>query len=106
MHDLAIAEDIIKTAKKKGRVSKITVEVGGLSAVSPRDLERTLGELTGWDVSVRTVDARVSCACGFGGAPKIGGRAHDVVLFECPRCGLIPKVVSGGGVRLVEVEVG
>ncbi len=105
MHEVFIAQRIIEKAKEQGSVKKIIIEVGDLAGLPAEDLEAKLKEMTGWKIETRKMPAAVQCRCGFKGAPKITEKEHDVVLFECPKCQKIPKILSGEDIVLKEVIV-
>ncbi len=105
MHETIIANKIIEEAKKHGKVKAISVEVGELAGIHDHDLEKTLKGMVKWDVKVSKKNATVRCSCGYKGRPKIVERGHDFVIFECPECKKIPKVVDGDEVILKEVKV-
>lgn len=104
MHGLAIAQEIVEKAEKKGKVSAIAVEVCELAAITAEELRETLKGLVNWKVTVTEKQAVVECECGYRGRPKITERMHDLVLFECPRCEDVPKVIEGKEIRLAKVD--
>jgi len=105
MHDLVIAEEIVREARKYGEISSITVEVGDLANILPEQLENTLEKLTGWKIKILKKKARVRCSCSFEGNPKITARSHDVVFFECPKCHKIPNILEGNEIIIKEVNL-
>ena len=105
MHETIIAKKLIEEAKKHGKVKAIAVEVGELAGIHDHDLEKTLKGMVKWDVKVSGKKAIVRCGCGYRGGPKVVERAHDFVIFECPECKKIPKVVNGDEIVLKEVKV-
>ncbi len=105
MHETIIAGQLISDAEKHGKVKSIVVNVGELAGIHGDDLERALKGMTKWHITVTEGTARVKCKCGYVGRPNITERAHDFVLFDCPKCRKIPKVVSGDEVVLKEVTV-
>ena len=50
MHEQAIAQDIINTAKKYGNVSSIVVEVGDLGHLPLEDLKATMEKMVEWKI--------------------------------------------------------
>jgi len=97
-------KDIINQAEKQGDVKSITIEVGELANIEPHHLKEHLSEIVDWDIKVKTIDAITECACGFKGKPKTITRGHDFVLFTCPWCNDVPKVVQGDQIVLKEVK--
>lgn len=104
MHDSVIARQIIEQAKKHGKVKSITIEVGELASLTAHDLEHVMEAMTDCRINVTELPAKVKCACGYTGRPKILERGHDIVMFVCPRCGNVPDVLSGDKITLKKVE--
>ena len=104
MHQTAFVKDIIKQAKKQGKVKVIVIEVGSLAPIEADHLKNHLKELVDWKLEIKQKKGIVECECGFKGEPKIVTRGHDFVLFNCPWCGDVPKVVEGDKIILKEVK--
>ncbi|MFH0977776.1 MAG: hydrogenase/urease maturation nickel metallochaperone HypA [Candidatus Woesearchaeota archaeon] len=100
MHELAIADEIVREAKKRGAAKSIVVEVGELAKITPGELAETLANLVDWKVEIITKKAIVECKCGYVGRPRIMERVHDIVLFNCPECGGNPKIIEGDQILL------
>ncbi|HIH37711.1 hydrogenase maturation nickel metallochaperone HypA [Candidatus Woesearchaeota archaeon] len=105
MHESTICAQIIEEAKKLGNVKGITLECGALAHVPAHDLEDTMKHMCDWEIKIVEKKARVKCACGFMGEPKILEYAHDYAIFQCPTCGKVPKVLDGTDIKLLHVEV-
>jgi len=105
MHESVFTDQIIKEAKKHGKVKSILVEVGDLAHLPAEDLERTLKKMVKWKVNIERKKADVICTCGYKGEPKIIERRHDLILFSCPKCDSIPKILDGEDIILKEVKV-
>ncbi|NQU78487.1 hydrogenase maturation nickel metallochaperone HypA [Candidatus Woesearchaeota archaeon] len=106
MHDTLISHDIIGTAKKKGHVRAITVEVGELGHVPADELKETLIRMVPeWDVRIETKKANSKCACGYQGSPKILEHSHGHAVYVCPECGDVPQLTEGADIVLKEVEI-
>ena len=105
MHEVFAAKKILDEAAKQGAVKKIVVEAGDLAEITAEDLEQCLKELAKCEVCVEKKKATVQCKCGYCGEPKITLREHDAVLFECPKCKKLPRIVEGDEIVLKEVEV-
>lgn len=103
MHDTIIAKDIISQAKKHGNVKKIVVEVGDVAPIKAEELEEILKKMVDWDIEILTKKAEIKCICGFKGEPKILERSHDIVLYICPNCGLMPEDIKGNKIILKKV---
>jgi len=76
-------------------------------AVSAKELVAALKLIApGLHVKVQSVKAVVKCPkrkCGYSGKPKVVEKMHGLVLFECPKCRAIPKIVQGGEVVLKKI---
>lgn len=106
MHEHIICENIINKAKSYGKVKKIVVECGQLAHLPAKDLKRTLKEHCKFDVVVKEIPAVIKCTeCSFVGEPKVIEHAHDIAIFECPRCGKIPQILEGDKIVLKSVDV-
>jgi Zn finger protein HypA/HybF involved in hydrogenase expression len=104
MHEITIANEIIKKAKEREKKIKgVVMEVGELSSITPKELVNAMKSIVDWDIKAKGTKGVVKCACGFEGRPRIVERAHGFVLFECPSCGGAPKVIKGDGIMLKEV---
>lgn len=106
MHEAFIAQKIIDKAEEQGKVQKIVLEVGDLAHLPAEDLEEALKKRVNWEIEIIKVPGEVQCKCGFKGAPKVLEKAHDLTLFECPKCKEIPtKIISGEDITIKEVVV-
>ena len=105
MHDQIIAQDIIQEAERHGSVRAITLEVGELAPLPSADIKKTLNAWVGWEIRIKEIPAEVKCPCGYIGSPEVMERQHEHILFQCPKCGNLPRVQKGGSIRLVEVIV-
>ncbi len=109
MHEIALAEKIAAEAEKRAkRIKAVVVEVGELAEVTPEEIAAALGVVrSAWKVKAVGKKAVGECgSCGFRGRPEIVERAHDFVVFECPGCGSVPKVVEGANVVLIKIATG
>jgi Zn finger protein HypA/HybF involved in hydrogenase expression len=105
MHEHVYVDDIVKEARRHGKVKVISLEVGELAPISPEDLVHALA-FTGWAVKTKQVKGFIHCHCGFRGAPTITERTHDTVVYECPKCAAqLPRIVGGKDVVLKDVTV-
>ncbi len=105
MHGIHIAKDIIDNAKKQGKVKKAVIEVGEIANLTKEDLSKHLESMADFDYEIEEKKAKVKCVCGYEGSPKVLERQHDIVLFECPTCGMTPEVIEGDKIILKSVEV-
>lgn len=103
MHDMIIAKDIISQAKKHGNVKKIVITVGGIAPVRAEEMEELLKKMVDWEIEVIKKPAVVKCVCGYEGEPKILERSHDIVMYVCPKCNLVPEDIKGDKIILKKV---
>ncbi|MFH2020234.1 MAG: hydrogenase/urease maturation nickel metallochaperone HypA [archaeon] len=104
MHDSVIAQSILRDLKKYGDVKKAELEIGELFGIESDHLLEHLKEVSSIIFSAVRTPSDVSCSCGYNGRAKIIERLHDMVLFECPRCGEAPEVLSGDKIVIKKVE--
>jgi Zn finger protein HypA/HybF involved in hydrogenase expression len=102
-HEHSFIQAIIANVKDKDKVKAIEVEVGDLAGIEPGHLAGHLKEETGWDVSTSVRKSKVRCACGYDGEAKVRERLHDMVIFECPKCGEIPEVMEGKDIKITKI---
>ena len=112
MHEMAIAEQILRTAlpavKDSGasRILEIRVSIGVLSGVIPSYLEHALRELSrgtpaeGARLAAEFIPPQLSCkACGRESEGRRG-------LYVCPLCGSEDiRLTGGSGYRLTDLLV-
>ena len=103
MHEHSFIQAIIKDIEDKDAVQEISIEVGELAGIEADHLAKHIEEETGWNVEVYQKDALVECECGYKGKPKIRERLHDMVIFECPTCKQIPKILEGKDIKILTV---
>ena len=105
MHETVIASKIITSLKRKGEIKSVTIEVGELAPITGEELRKAIKTICSWEVVIKNKEAKISCKCGYEGKPKIIQRKHGLVLFVCPKCSIIPKVIEGDNIIIKEVEV-
>ncbi|MBD3304605.1 hypothetical protein GF343_05660 [Candidatus Woesearchaeota archaeon] len=106
MHEGFIAKELIDKAKEQGNVKKVTIEVGDLAHLPADELKDALEKRVDWEVEVIRIPGLVECRCGYRGEPKILEKAHDLTLFECPKCKKVPfKIIEGEEIVLKDVVV-
>ena len=106
MHESLIVNRILEQVNKKAngkKVKSITIEVGDLAHLPAKELHEFIKTMVDFEVVIEPKKARVKCECGFEGEPKILAHEHDLVLFECPKCGKTPKILSGEEIVLKEI---
>ena len=99
MHEYKIMQDIMD---KAGNAKEITVIVGEISGIHEHDLDNLKEK---YKVTFELEKAEVECTCGFKGKPKILMNEHEHVIFECPSCGEVPKIIKGNNVILKDICV-
>lgn len=107
MHHITLANDIVEEAEKQAKgdaIKAITLEVGELANATPNQVKEGIAVLNDWDVNVIQIPAVTKCRCGHHGRPRVIERSHDFVLFECPVCGEMPRVLEGDDIKLVNIE--
>ncbi len=113
MHEMAIAENLIKIIREEmkingaDRLRSVLLHVGALTAVVPEALSFSFGliisgtELDGADLIIESIPLRGICAdCG---------REFEIREFEfvCPGCeGTDISELSGQELSIIEMEVG
>lgn len=109
MHETVIARKVIEDARalagaeKGGKIKSITLEVGDLAHLPADELKQTLENFVDWKITVVGVKAKIECECGFRGIPNVLERGHDFCVYECPKCGRAPPLVSGEGIVIKEI---
>lgn len=104
MHEILLAQKIIKEAKLQGASKKIYLEVGELSDIEPEELEESIKGLVNWDILMKSKKSRVKCDCGYLGEAQILDKGHGYCMFQCPKCYLQPQVLEGGEIKIIGVE--
>ncbi|MBU0977146.1 MAG: hydrogenase maturation nickel metallochaperone HypA [Nanoarchaeota archaeon] len=123
MHEINIADRVLREARKAGATHFLRVEIGELCEVTKEELEEGLHKVMApvvveslrdfggtvlqssafveeledqkWECAVDFVESRVRCEkCGFEGRAKISDRGHGYCLWECLRCGKSGKDVE------------
>ena len=103
MHEHSFIQAIIGNIDNRDDVTEIKVEVGELAGIEANHLAQHLIEETGWKVKCEQKDAIVDCECGHTGSPRVLERLHDMVIFDCPKCGEIPKIDVGKDIKILKV---
>jgi Zn finger protein HypA/HybF involved in hydrogenase expression len=98
MHESAMIEEIIRNA---GGAKIIYLEVGELSGFSSQHLKEHLADYGVLGICEDKISA-VECSCGYSGRAKVVEKLHDLVIFECPECGAVPRVVEGDKIKIIK----
>ncbi|MEL4304329.1 hydrogenase/urease maturation nickel metallochaperone HypA [Methanococcoides sp. LMO-2] len=127
MHEYSLAceifETVIETADKNKAiaVNSITLEIGGLTHVSPEQLLFCLDVLSrnsiaeGAKVNVNFVPPSGECECGYRGDAGVPDKLRDEdqpSLYEyaiqtCPVCGKLLQLLGGDElmIRTIDIEI-
>jgi len=103
MHEHSFIEAILSNVENRDNVLAITIEVGELAGIDTHHLIHHMEEHVDWKIDGVTKPAVVKCSCGYKGSPRIRERLHDMVIFDCPECGLIPEALEGKDIKIVKV---
>jgi Zn finger protein HypA/HybF involved in hydrogenase expression len=104
MHEHSFIQAIIKNIKNSDKVKEVLIEVGELAGIEPEHLQEHMEVETNWKVFVTSKKAIISCDnCQYYGKPNILQRLHDIVIFDCPKCHQIPKVLEGKDIKIIKV---
>ena len=104
MHEHSFIEAILENVEDRGNVKKIVLEVGELVGIGGGHLREHILERFGdWDVEVLEKESLVRCECRFEGRAKVLERLHDLVIFECPKCGEVPEVLEGDVIKIIKI---
>jgi len=103
MHEQAIIAKILEPIQDKINVVGLELHIGELVGVDPDHLQELLKQQTRWNVHAKPIKSKVKCYCGYQGPARIKQRLHDHVIFDCPMCGSLPRVIEGKKIKIVKV---
>jgi len=103
MHEHSFIQAVIEPIKNKEKVQSIELEVGELAGIEPEHLKEHLIKETGWDIHINKKNNKVKCSCGYQGQARIKQRLHDLVIYDCPKCGNLPEVLKGKDIKIIKV---
>lgn len=103
MHEHTFIQHIISQIPDKEKVISVELEIGDLAGIEPEHLKEHLKEETGWKVEARIVKSKVKCSCGYEGEANVLQRLHDIVIYDCPKCGGEPEVLGGKDIKITNV---
>lgn len=105
MHEIVFAKNIIKQVEEKdrGKVKEVELEIGELAGITGEELKQAIEEMTGWKVSFEEMPSEARCDCGYIGRVRIKERGHDFVIYDCPKCGSVPRVIVGQDIKLKRI---
>lgn len=104
MHEITICKQILNQLKEYRNIKSITIEIGTLAPLTATELKETIENIVDYKVNVIEKEAIVKCSCKYKGSPDIIERAHDIVIYKCPSCGNIPKILNGNQIIIKEVK--
>ncbi len=105
MHEIAIAEKIIREAKKqKQNIKAIEIEVGELEEIEAHEVEEVLQSLTKWKIKVNEKKSKIKCECGYEGRANILDKGHGYCVYNCPQCEKKPEVLEGGDIKIIKLD--
>ena len=104
MHDAVIGKSILRDLEQYGKVKKAYLEVGELFGIEPDHLLEHLKEVLEIEFDVTQIKSLVECECGYRGRANITMRMHDLVLYDCPKCGSAVKVIKGDKIIIKKVD--
>lgn len=104
MHDAVIGKSILKDLETYGKIKKAYLEVGELFGIEPEHLLEHLKEVSDIKFVAEQTDSLVECNCGYKGRANITMRMHDLVMYDCPKCGSNVKVLKGDKIIIKKVE--
>lgn len=104
MHEHHFIEHIIEQVPNKDKVISVEIELGELVGIEAAHLKEHLMEHTGWDIKVGVIKSKIKCSCGYIGEARVLQRLHDLVIYECPKCGNDNmEVLEGKDIRIKKV---
>jgi Zn finger protein HypA/HybF involved in hydrogenase expression len=103
MHEITFVKQIIDQIEDKDKVESIELEVGELAGIEADHLKEHIESITGWKVLVKEMPSNVKCQCGYIGRANIKERAHDILIYNCPKCSSLPEHVVGQDIKLKRV---
>jgi Zn finger protein HypA/HybF involved in hydrogenase expression len=103
MHEHAIIDSVLSNLKDVGKVKEAHFEVGELAGIEPNHLKEHLKDRVKFKVVVKKKKSVVKCECGYKGPPKILEILHDMVIYECPKCGKLPRILEGKDIKITKV---
>lgn len=103
MHEHSFIEAILKNIENIQDVEFLELEVGELAGIEAKHLKEHLLERVDFEIEVIEKTSRVKCECGYQGKAKIRERLHDLVIYDCPKCGNVPEILEGKDIKILKV---
>lgn len=103
MHEHAIIDSVINNIKDIEKVKEAHFEVGELAGIEANHLKKHLKQKVKFKIQVKSKRSKVKCECGFKGHPKILEILHDMTIYECPKCGALPKILEGKDIKITKI---
>ena len=105
MHDAVIAKSILRDLEQYKDVKKVYLEIGKLFGIEPDHLIEHLKDISDIEFEAKQIESLVKCNdCNYKGKANITMRMHDLVLYDCPKCGSSVKVIKGDKIIIKKVE--
>jgi Zn finger protein HypA/HybF involved in hydrogenase expression len=103
MHEHSFIEAILNNIENKDNVIGISLEVGELAGIEASHLIEHLKKHVDWKIQVVGKKSNVKCVCGYLGKANIRQRLHDLVIFNCPKCGNNVDVLEGKDIKILKI---
>lgn len=104
MHEIVIAERIVKEAKKLGNVNEVSIVLGELCNITKEELQGAIQTIVNWKIDIILEESKVESSCGYSGKANIIDRGHGYCIFNCPNCDKKPIVIKGGDIKIIGVK--
>ncbi len=103
MHEHSFIEAILKNIENIENVELVKLEVGELAGIEACHLKEHILERVNFDVEVIEKSSKVKCDCGYEGKANVRERLHDLVIYDCPKCGSVPEVIEGKDIKILKI---
>lgn len=108
MHEIVFAKSLLKEIEEirnsNEEIDSIDLELGELVGIESHELIEALGSLNSWKYNLSIKPSLIKCKCGYEGKAKINERLHDLVIFTCPNCSNIPKIIDGDKIKIIKIN--
>ncbi|MBD3252804.1 hypothetical protein GF386_03675 [Candidatus Pacearchaeota archaeon] len=104
MHEESFINAILEPIENKDNVEALELEIGELVGIEPKHLKKHLSKRVSWNIIIKKKPSKIRCICGYEGPARIRERLHDIVIFDCPKCGLqSPEIIEGKDIKIIKV---
>ncbi|MBS3147185.1 hydrogenase maturation nickel metallochaperone HypA [Candidatus Woesearchaeota archaeon] len=104
MHEIVIAERIVKEAKKFGDINEVSIVLGELCNITKDELQGAIQTIVNWKIDILVEESKIECSCDYSGKANIIDKGHGYCIFNCPNCHKKPSVIKGGDIRIIGVK--